>query len=135
MKPLVRSPARLASILFCLLLPAVLVAGCRSGEAALPEDQAESMKGFEIYSWQDDGDWRFSLLVGTNRNKSFDEVTSPDTVLKEIEDLETALRRIRAGQFVIWWVPVKNLSFPPDEVVERVQQICQDQGLELTIAR
>jgi len=93
------------------------------------------MKGFEIYSWQDDGDWRFSLLVGTNRNKSFDEVTSPDTVLKEIEDLETALRRIRAGQFVIWWVPVKNLSFPPDEVVERVQQICQDQGLELTIAR
>jgi len=93
------------------------------------------MKGFEIYSWQDDGDWRFSLLVGTNRNKSFDEVTSPDTVLKEIEDLETALRRIRAGQFVIWWVPVENLSFPPDEVVERVQRICQDQGLELTIAR
>jgi hypothetical protein len=39
------------------------------------------MKGYELYSWQQDGQWVFSLLVGTNREKTLDEIQSPQARL------------------------------------------------------
>ncbi len=34
----------------------------------------KSLKGYELYSWQKGNDWFFSLVVGTNRNKSVAEI-------------------------------------------------------------
>jgi hypothetical protein len=42
-----------------------------------------SMKGYELYSWREksSGDWYFALLPGTNRLKTYDEITAPQTQL------------------------------------------------------
>lgn len=44
--------------------------------------QNKSLKGYELYSWQNGNDWFFSLVVGTNRNKSVKEVLTNKRQLK-----------------------------------------------------
>jgi hypothetical protein len=116
----------------------VFVAGCQSNDATVPDSQATSMKGFELYSWQDGAQWSFSLLEGTNREKTLAEIQSPDVVLKGVEALEPALENIAAGQYVTWrspqWVG-EPLAFPPDDVVGQVERVCKDQGLQLAIVK
>ena len=35
-----------------------------------------SMKGYELYSWEEDAQWHFTLITGTNRTKTMEEITS-----------------------------------------------------------
>jgi hypothetical protein len=92
------------------------------------------MKGYELYSWQDGNPWKFSLLVGTNREKTLGEIKSADTVLLGIDALKSALKRIPPGQYVTWWSKA-TLSFPPDNIIKQVEEICKDNGLILNIAK
>ena len=43
-----------------------------------------SIKGYELYSWEQDGRWRYTLITGTNRNKSTQEIISADDFISEI---------------------------------------------------
>jgi hypothetical protein len=92
------------------------------------------MKGYELYSWERDGTWYFSLLVGTNRLKTVEEMQDPATALEGIDELKPVLESLARGQYVSW-TAADPLAFPPEETIQQVQQICQDQGLELFIAR
>jgi hypothetical protein len=94
------------------------------------------MKGFELYSWQESGRWYFSLLVGTNRAKTVEEIHASGARLDGMDALTPALRRIAAGQWVTWWTPSwakGSVSFPPQQVVEQVRGVCREQGLELQV--
>ena len=42
-----------------------------------------SMKGYELYSWSEDGKWRFTLITGTNRNKTLEEIVSEQDFISE----------------------------------------------------
>jgi hypothetical protein len=149
---------RLSGLLLCTILVAAVVAGgvlagCRSGETTMPNGSggssgstttgwsttasdlvAGSMKGYELYSWQDGDQWYFSVLVGTNRNKTLDEIRSPGSAFKGAEALEAALKTIPAGQWVTWFSG-NTLAFPPDEVVAQVQQVCKDRGLNFNVTK
>jgi hypothetical protein len=129
------------------------LAGCRSDEVTMPGGSAASggstttswsttagdlaagsVKGYELYSWQEGDRWYFSVLIGTNRNKTLDEIRSPGSSFKSLEALEAALKTIPAGQWVTW--PSGDaLAFPSDEVVAQVQQVCKDRGLQLDVAK
>ena len=91
------------------------------------------MKGYELYSWQDGNQWKFSILVGTNREKTLDEIKSADVVLSSMDALKFKLEEIPAGQYVTW-SSRETLSFPSEEVIQQIQQTCENQGLILTIA-
>ncbi len=41
------------------------------------------MKGYEIYSWQEDEEWVFKLITGTNRQKTIDEIMSNSETIQE----------------------------------------------------
>ena len=82
-------------VLFSVLL-AALIAGCETAaQAPTPDAAGSSMKGYELYSWQEGGQWRFALLVGTNREKSVEEIKSADTVLVSVEALNPPSGRSR----------------------------------------
>jgi len=100
--------------------------------AATP--MAESMKGYELYSWQDGSQWKFSVLVGTNREKTLDEIKSPDTVLLGVEALKSVLEKVPSGQYITW-SSRETPSFPPDDIIKQVEQVCKDKGLLLNIAK
>ena len=90
------------------------------------------MKGYELYSWEKDGQWYFSVLIGTNREKTLEEIQSADIALKGIEELQAVLESIPADQYVTW-LSKDELAFPPDEVTQKVENICEAQGLNLSI--
>ena len=91
------------------------------------------MKGYELYSWQDGSQWKFSLLVGTNREKTLDEIKSTDTALPSVDALKSKLEQIPAGQYIMW-SSKETLSLPPDDIIKQIEQICRDEGLILSIA-
>ena len=119
--------------LFFIILLAIMLSGCRTASRPAATQAAESMKGFELYSWQDGSQWKFLLLTGTNREKTLDEITSTDTVLDGVDALRSALEVVSPGQ-TITWSAKEPLSFPPDDMIQQVEQICKEQGLILNIA-
>ena len=118
----------------CAILFALLAIACQPTNPLVPESGVESMKGYELYSWEQDGAWYFSILVGTNREKALEEIQSSDATMKGMDELEAALKSIPAGQTVTWSAP-EPLAFPPEDLIQQVEQICKDQGLELGVAR
>lgn len=119
---------RAIKILVWSILVGSLLAGCGAASQATATPFGESMKGYELYSWQDGNQWYFSVLVGTNREKTLDEIRSANTALRGVEALTTALEQIPAGQYITWSAK-GTLSFPPNEIIEQVEQVCTDQGL------
>jgi hypothetical protein len=92
------------------------------------------MKGYELYSWQEGNQWRFSLLVGTNRLKTVDEIKAADTFLPDVDTLIARLKKVPAGQYVTW-TSGETLAFPPDTILRQVEKVCTDQGLTLSIVK
>jgi len=125
---------RTKRVLSFAILLGVLLSGCRSDVQPAATLPAESMKGYELYSWQEGSRWKFSLLAGTNREKTLDEITSTNNALEDVDMLRSALDGVSPGQ-TITWSAKGSLSFPPDDIVRQVEQICKGQGLILNIAR
>ena len=121
------------SLSFAILL-GLLLSGCGTAVQPVATPLAGSMKGYELYSWQEGSHWAFSLLVGTNREKTLDEIKSTDTVLPGVEALESALEKVPSGQYITW-SSKDTLSFPPGDIIRQVEQICKDKGLRLNIAK
>jgi len=105
-------------------------AQCQTGRMA--------MKGFELYSWMEGPEWRFSLLAGTNRLKFCPEVRRPKGAMA-LEQLEQALRDLGSAQSVFW--PGASflasgdecgIAYPPDDIVARIRALCRARDLFLT---
>ena len=120
------------TLLFAVLLGSYLT-GCGRAVQPTVTPFPASMKGYELYSWQDGGQWKFSVLVGTNREKTVEEIKSADMVLSGVNELTSALEKIPAGQYITWSAR-ETLSFPPEDIRSQVEQVCQDKGLILNIA-
>jgi hypothetical protein len=94
--------------------------------------QARSMKGWELYSWQMQGEWHFSLVVGTNRLKTFEEISSPEVSVEGIEALKMELDKLARGEQVFWLVQrVPGAARPPDEMLDAIHAHCAERGLRL----
>ena len=108
------------------------------------------MKGYELVSWQAGGEWNFTLITGTNREKSFDELTmagnevSNDGYVKltvtGVDDLLRILALLPQGEQVTWGgmvledeVPEDTIYFayPPDEIVQKVSDFCSSRNIPL----
>lgn len=120
-------------ILFVLSL-GLSLSGCRTANRRNIAPLAESMKGYELYSWKEGNRWVFSLLVGTNRKKALDEIKSKETILPDVGALISMLEKVPSGQYITW-SSRETLAFPPDNVIKQVEQICNDKGLILNIAK
>jgi 1-deoxy-D-xylulose 5-phosphate reductoisomerase len=120
------------TLLFAVLLGSLLSA-CGKAAQTSATPFAESMKGYELYSWQEDGQWKFSVLVGTNREKTLDEIKSADVVVSGVDALTATLEKIPAGQYITW-SSRETLSFPPEDIRSQVEKVCKDRGLILNIA-
>lgn len=110
---------RLAFILFVGIAAALPV----SMLAAEPVRAEKPMfKGVELYGWKDSASiWRFSLLPGTNRLKTKDEIVSSSAVIKDIDALKKRLASLAVGENVFWFnADGPGFSFPNSDVVADV---------------
>jgi hypothetical protein len=102
-----------------------------------PAQSERGSKGFEIYSWRENADWRFSLLYGTNRFKFCPEIKSPKGALT-LAQLEEELSRIAPMEYVSWhgpdWPGMEKcgIAYPPQDIVARVRGLGHRLELKLT---
>lgn len=111
-----------------LLLGSYHIAIAQSNESKLPH----SMKGYELYSWQTQKGWYFSLVVGTNRLKKYAEVTSPKVRINGVAALKRKLGELPRGEEVFWSSKgLRKMSLPAKGIVEELNLYCEERGIKL----
>jgi hypothetical protein len=110
-----------------------------------------SAKGYELYSWEDNGQWNYTLITGTNRNKTVQEIiTGNNTVAADgwvnihvlgIAAVKELIKRIQPNENVVWWqgpidpqFPTK-FEFPADEDVTAIKAVASQSGYTLTVLK
>ena len=61
-----------------------------------------SETGWELYSWRTENSWNYSIVIGTNRLKTYDEVTSSKILVTGEEKLKEILRLFPQGEQIMW---------------------------------
>jgi len=108
-----------------------------------------SMKGYELYSWQKDDGWHFTLITGTNRNKTPEEIVSREEIISEdgwvhlhvvgVEAIKDVLNKLQQGEFVSWCdgmrltEPNAEIQLPSEEIVAAVKEHAGQCGLDFLI--
>ncbi|MFN8613666.1 MAG: hypothetical protein U0931_39390 [Vulcanimicrobiota bacterium] len=91
-----------------------------------------SFKGMELYSWQENGVWRYALLVGTNRNKSWPEVAAAGV---DESTLREHLARLAVGEMIFWQGSgfSGKLTPPARAKMTELEQLCKQLKLQLML--
>jgi hypothetical protein len=118
--------------------------------AAPATSPSGAMKGYELYSWPVGQEWHFTLIAGTNRVKTYEEVTGRgsgiDAVLTNgsIEDLLAALDQLPSRAHVIWrgagalkqiGMEPHDLALPPSPIIDVVAEHAEQADLNLIIVQ
>lgn len=124
-----------AMLLLALTTNCLANTGAQNNPSATAEPTLpRAMKGYELYSWQNDGEWYFSLLEGTNRIKTFEEITADSATAKGIDSIERKLGRLSRGEQVFWTLRgIPNLALPPEGTVDQIKGFCARSGIELVV--
>lgn len=103
-----------------------------------------SMKGWELYSWPNGADWNHSLLPGTNRLKSYVEVTSNRLVIFGSDSLKMLLDKLPEGEEIFWigrgWLGKAwgsgygDLTLPDENTLNEIKAYCLQNNLVLRIS-
>jgi len=91
-------------------------------------------KGVEMYSWKSRDAWNFSLVIGTNRNKTKVEVTSPSVTIVGIHRLKAKLATLAVGEEVFWSnFRGKPFGYPSTAIVKDLEEFCRLKKIRLTV--
>jgi len=111
-----------------------------------------SMKGYELYSWPQSGEWHFTLITGTNRNKTLEEITSPEDYVSTVgwikvhaigmENMKVALGKLPQSEFVIWLAELREptgqtseIQLPPMEIISEIKAYADSLGIQMQIVQ
>ena len=115
--------------LFYLLIPISLfcLSHCSLAQEDLPRAATKAFKGMELYSWQDGaGVWWFSILSGTNRIKTVEEVLANPF---DIQQVKESFCQLAVGEHVAFsnWLlgpsPHRKVAFgpPPEDLIDELK--------------
>jgi len=138
----------LVSVVLCL----IILFGCSKDYAPIqgPTNELDitnlefvhSEKGWELYSWFDGKAWNYSILQGTNRFKSLDEVKENKIWVIGEKKLMAVLKKLPKSDTVTWFGPVwlanwgtsyGNLELPPQEIIDKIKLFCEKINLNLQV--
>jgi len=99
---------------------------------------SHSMKGWELYSWPIGNDWSYSILMGTNRAKSINEVITNRIAVVGKDSLKMILGKFPAKEEIIWigkrsGVGWENLSLPDGNTIDEIKNYCNQKELALSV--
>ncbi len=142
-----------ALIIFSLIVLSFSIISCTKGthRETTPVNKidpdtiifAHSMKGWELYSWPNGDDWNYSILIGTNRLKSYEEVTTNKIVVTGADSLKMLLDKFPENEDIFWisteWLKriwqsgYSDLSLPDSNTVNEIKEYCLGRNLDLRI--
>ncbi len=109
-----------------------------------------SMKGYELYSWLKGNQWHFTLITGTNRTKTLNEIVSGEDFISEIgwvdihvigmDEIKYVLGKLPQGESVSWCdglhigqTTQPNLQLPPEQIAKALEEYAKQCGLDFSI--
>jgi hypothetical protein len=104
-----------------------------------------SMKGYELYGWKAKGKWHYSLLVGTNRLKTYEEITSNPAIRIGDTALKAELKKLPKGQEVFWMSDAPSslkkpkpgqhidIKLPSRKRIKSIKAYCNRLGIKLKL--
>jgi len=130
----------------------VLVAGVLASSicATSIEKLPRSLKGYELYSWSEDSQWHFTLITGTNRLKTIEEITSEGDSISETgwvkihvvgaDAIKDVLGRLPEGESVFWCDELhieqsmeRDLQLPPERIADAIEEYAKQRGLDFVV--
>jgi hypothetical protein len=114
------------------------------------EKLPRSFKGYELYSWEEDSQWHFTLITGTNRTKTMEEITSKEDFISEIgwvkihvmgaDAIKDVLSRLPGGESVFWCDELHleqttemDLQLPPEQITYAIEKYAKECGLNFAV--
>jgi len=104
---------------------------------------SNSLKGWELYSWQVGNERYYSLLYGTNRAKTIEEVqfitisTSVQVAMvNSTVDLEKILAKLATSENIFWYSCYSGssaITLPSTSVVNEIKLFCSNKNLNLQL--
>lgn len=103
-----------------------------------------SMKGWELYSWPNGNDYNYSILTGTNRIKTYEEITSNEIVVFGKSSLKMLLDKFPADENIFWfgkkWIERSGnnnhgfFSMPDNETINEIKEYSTQRKLTLVVS-
>jgi|SRR5688500_1186255 len=144
-----------------LIIPVMLIVSACTPSGSTPTPPTivgtalpHSTKGYELYSWQENDEWHFTLTTGTNRLKSLEEIISSENTVEAggwvkisvqgIEAIQKALSGLPQDEEIFWagktWleqaqVQAGPIMLPSQEIIDSIQEYCRQLGLQLTVSK
>jgi len=85
-----------------------------------------SMAGYELYSWTEDGQWHFTLMTGTDRNKTLEEIISREDYISEtgweeihvvgVDNIKAVFSKLPQGEEVYWLSAPRAIANVPENI-------------------
>lgn len=103
------------------------------------------MKGYQLFTWKQNGKWHYSLFTATNREPTYDDITAKTTVVVGRSEFESQLKRLPAGTEVFWHSDAPpglkkpaasdmiSFKLPSRKRIERLRSVCDKIGIKLTL--
>jgi len=111
----------------------------------------QSMKGYELYSWLQDNQWNYTLITGTNRDKTTQEIVTAGYMVNVdgwvnihvigLNALEQIISLLPAGEFVTWLSGPRSddpqyaidFALPPADDVAVIKTYADQHSLNLNV--
>jgi hypothetical protein len=114
------------------------------------ETLPSSFKGYELYSWEENSQWHFTLITGTNRTKTMEEITSKEDFISETgwvkihvvgaDAIKDVLSRLPKNESVFWYdelhigqTPGIDLQLPPKQITGAIEEYAKQCGLDFAV--
>jgi len=114
------------------------------------EELPRSFKGYELYSWEEEGQWHFTLITGTNRIKTIEEIISKGDFISETgwvkiqvvgaDAIKDVLSRLPEGESVFWCDELHigqstetDLQLPPEQIADAIEEYAKQCGLDFVV--
>ena len=114
------------------------------------EKLPRSFKGYELYSWEEEGQWHFTLITGTNRIKTIEEITYKGDFISETgwvkiqvvgaDAIKDVLSRLLEGESVFWCDELHigqstetDLQLPPEQIADAIEEYAKQCGLDFVV--
>lgn len=111
------------------------VATSLTSHPATPEAQHSDKGGWQLFAWQQDGKWQFSLLLATNRVLSDDEISDPQYRLRSVAAVKEKLANLAPGEWVFLGPRERDGELPPEQTLAELRAFCEERRLVCVVSR
>ena len=78
---------------------ALVAVGCQNGSTTyMQATPTMTPNGYEMYSWQENGEWYFALIEASPERETLEEVKASEWVVKGLEAFKASLEYMPPGE-------------------------------------